>query len=1061
MSVAAFWLNGWGPPPAVSAFRQSAFRFRNDDESETAATWKAADNTDVSIAKDAIFRLRFVIQNYGTASGSTGGLVVEQSVNGGAWVNTPTTASAGIPVEYDLSPNVTDQQATTQQLGSGTFVSGIVEEGSVTFGTARTLPAGTETEYEYVLKLNGLFATSGDTIALRVQRVGFTDQIDWAQEPGITVQFVVSKDLGIPWKTAAPVAALRNIPWGIRVPLNDQIDLSWHDKETVDNEAAFAWDTRSPVASTTQLVWKTNFGPNKVVPAGGNWHDPATWTDGLIPGSTKDAVADATSGDLVLDATTAQVRTLDFTGYTGTFTRNHQLTVFGSLFLSSGMTMVGTGLLRFYALSGSWSVRSAGKSLLTTNFGNIFTSSATWTALDDITFGTLTLTGGTFDAAGYNMTLTSLIGSGTRARTLQMGSGTWTVTGTGSVWTPQSLTTINAGTSTLVLPAGVLTFAGDGLAKTYYNLTWVPTVSTDVLTISADTTFSGVFSVIGPGVLRMVAGKTLTFGGMPVLQGTSAAAQLTIDTATPGSAATFSKASGTVVAEAVSLVDNTATGGATWQYNGDSTVGTNVTGWVAGLIAIGKNLALAWAARTMSSDPLALAWADRVPSNDQLGLLWKAAAPVGDPLAFVWRTRSVLGDTVDTRWPVRAKLGDTTQVVWNTRIVLGDPLSLRWAIRTFLGDPVGLLWHLRLAAADSNVVRWHTRAALGDPAVWRWHTRQAVGDPTTLRWHTRRPVEALRGLLWAIRSSPGDVLGLVWRIRAVLGDQAALAWHAWAIQGDQTDLRWAIRTPLGDLLSYRWNTRNALGDGLALVWRMAAVLADLLALVWRVRSIVNDQAVLRWSTRNQLGDSLVQRWGTRAALGDATQLVWWMRALLTDQSTLVWHDKTRVHDSLGVVWNTQGAMSTVGDVLALAWADRVPAAGSGDMRWQMRMLIDADLALAWDMDALLDVDLALAWGVRTQVFEDLALRWMVTILGLASVHRSLTMLWFTKATTSDATTLRWTVARPTVIYISEQYASSTNEVHASRNIDLLASIMGRQSAPRTLDPLATPDRSTS
>lgn len=44
------------------SFSQTHFRFRKDDGSETTATWRAAEDTNVSIALDEPFRLRIQIK---------------------------------------------------------------------------------------------------------------------------------------------------------------------------------------------------------------------------------------------------------------------------------------------------------------------------------------------------------------------------------------------------------------------------------------------------------------------------------------------------------------------------------------------------------------------------------------------------------------------------------------------------------------------------------------------------------------------------------------------------------------------------------------------------------------------------------------------------------------------------------------------------------------------------------------------------------------------------------------------------------------------------------------
>ena len=87
--------------------------------------------------------------------------------------------------------------------------------------------------------------------------------------------------------------------------------------------------------------------------------------------------------------------------------------------------------------------------------------------------GSLTLTQGTFNGNTYNVTCTTFASSNSNTRTLTMGSGTWTLSGTGTVWNLATTTglTLNANTSTIAFSntsTTAKTFAGGG--RTYYNL---------------------------------------------------------------------------------------------------------------------------------------------------------------------------------------------------------------------------------------------------------------------------------------------------------------------------------------------------------------------------------------------------------------------------------------------------------------------------------------------------------------------------------------------------------------------------------------------------------------
>jgi len=50
---------------ASATIEQEGFRFRNDDGSESAATWKANQDTNITLAADTAFRLRFLLKATG------------------------------------------------------------------------------------------------------------------------------------------------------------------------------------------------------------------------------------------------------------------------------------------------------------------------------------------------------------------------------------------------------------------------------------------------------------------------------------------------------------------------------------------------------------------------------------------------------------------------------------------------------------------------------------------------------------------------------------------------------------------------------------------------------------------------------------------------------------------------------------------------------------------------------------------------------------------------------------------------------------------------------------
>ena len=137
---------------------QGVWRWRNDDGSETSATWKANQNTPITIySTDSIIRLRIELYNNGSG-GLLDNAVFEDSSNepGSGWVRIYDTSEANAFKLAGTSPFVTDLEPTTHQLNGQltppyTFVAGkiIVATDSL---PAQTLASGQTSEFEYAFK---------------------------------------------------------------------------------------------------------------------------------------------------------------------------------------------------------------------------------------------------------------------------------------------------------------------------------------------------------------------------------------------------------------------------------------------------------------------------------------------------------------------------------------------------------------------------------------------------------------------------------------------------------------------------------------------------------------------------------------------------------------------------------------------------------------------------------------------------------------------------------------------------------------------------------------------
>jgi len=145
---------------------QTDFRFREDSGNEATATFLAALNTNISIDVDTDFRYRVVVaETAGATNPETVNLLLEFSLNSGAFA----AITGSTAVQFATFTGSSDADVTTQQLGSGTFVDGELDN----TGTVSNLDLqSSETEMEYCLTIDSGQVVNDDTIDLRVVNSG-------------------------------------------------------------------------------------------------------------------------------------------------------------------------------------------------------------------------------------------------------------------------------------------------------------------------------------------------------------------------------------------------------------------------------------------------------------------------------------------------------------------------------------------------------------------------------------------------------------------------------------------------------------------------------------------------------------------------------------------------------------------------------------------------------------------------------------------------------------------------------------------------------------------------
>ena len=206
------------------------------------------------------------------------------------------------------------------------------------------------------------------------------------------------------------------------------------------------------------------------------------------------AVFDNTGAAGTVNMQTFNIGSVDMSARTSAMTMAFGTpTIYGNWSWGSGVTSSNTGTTTF---------SGRGTSTITSG-GNAFSGSVTINcvngtvqladALELASNRTLNLTSGTLDAVSYNVT-TGLFSSSTGVR-LRMGSGTWTLSGTGTVWNGGGVAAASSalykGTADILLSntgTGSRIFAGGG--ESYNKLTIGGATGTSTLTITGNNQFT-------------------------------------------------------------------------------------------------------------------------------------------------------------------------------------------------------------------------------------------------------------------------------------------------------------------------------------------------------------------------------------------------------------------------------------------------------------------------------------------------------------------------------------------------------------------------------------------
>lgn len=371
---------------------------------------------------------------------------------------------------------------------------------------------------------------------------------------------------------------------------------------------------------------------------------------------------------------------LSFAGYTGVMSLTTSATnVAGNLTLGVGQgTIVGSQNFNLTA-SGSVNITSNGTTI---DRSMTLNGTGSWTLVDNLIMGTtrqLTLTAGTFNANNKNLSIGTFSSSNSSVRALNMGNGTWTLTGNNvTIWSTATTTNMTfSGTATIVCSysgsVGTRTFSPGGVGIFDQNTgTLQINGGTDIFTITGTsagfyavdfTGFAGTFTPSSTTInirtsLTMGSGMTNSYTGAFNFNGTTGTGTITSNGIQFASAFTFAGIGGTW-----QLGDNFVTTSTITLTNGTLNANThNLTGTAFALGSGTKTL-------TMSSGIWTMAGT---------GTVWNTNTNNSGYTLNAGTSTLIISDTSATSKTIRVH----TDAMWNLRFNGGTGILIMGATTT-------------------------------------------------------------------------------------------------------------------------------------------------------------------------------------------------------------------------------------------------------------------------------------------------------------------------------------------------------------------------------------------
>lgn len=321
-----------------------------------------------------------------------------------------------------------------------------------------------------------------------------------------------------------------------------------------------------PTGITTQVFFDANSGGGTVTLS--TSYSGATITCSGFTGTFTQSDTLTLSGNLTLGS--AMTYTVSDTltiagnltfGASTTFAGSSALSLGGNLTVTSGSTLTYTGPITFTSTSAGKTITSGTKTILSTlTFDGV---SGGWTLQDSLTVtgASITLTNGSLNLGNQNVSVPTFVSSNSNIRSLTMGSGTITLTGTGTVWNVATSANLalSANTSTIKFTdtsASAKTFSGSSLT---YNNFWITGAGSGEYTIVGSNTFNDFKVDTPPHTVNFTAETTQTFQTFTV-NGTVGNLIILQSTIEDSTWYLFKSTAGNVVCDYLSLKDSYISG---------------------------------------------------------------------------------------------------------------------------------------------------------------------------------------------------------------------------------------------------------------------------------------------------------------------------------------------------------------------------------------------------------------------------------------------------------------------------------------------------------------------